>query len=358
MISAQAPFNVIYENSLADLKELDTSIKQARIGVENFDPTVDGRTESDLDLTDLVFAMTFGVLGGVFSSNESIKAALVQVHDNPSKSRLGNFLKHNGDHIDLVPTDAGHKFLNRAGESTGIGFHRVLRGHDVFSLRSDNPFVVLGKQSGVINGIIKVFKHLLADTFSKQGLPIPFHSFFDFRKGETLSNWLIEMTQQTRKAVGSKVNDRELFGHLFAIRMQDILATGLTWGLCVAYVKARQIDDEVRSTQFRVVAYASNVFTHAAIGVVRTGGVPYISWPSLLMLLKELFMLFKANYAQIRKLERKTEAIIRRNRDLELQVFKTGKALPSYSNRSGYIQEIEAGASAFDMLTDVFEGED
>jgi hypothetical protein len=134
--------------------------------------------------------------------------------------------------------------------------------------------------------------------------------------------------------------------------MQDILSQGITWGLCTAHIKIAGIKDEVRATQMRLTAYSVSFFTHATIGMVRQGGVPYINWPTFGMMMKELYKLFRLNYKQIKELEQVTTKIIHSNINLERQVFATGMTLTSYQNGQGYIQELQQQDRLFKELVD------
>ena len=61
-------------------------------------------------------------------------------------------------------------------------FHRLLFGHDVLAtgkgLIPFNPFTLMFEQQGLA-GVLQAARHLIADTMSKQGLPVPGSSFFD-----------------------------------------------------------------------------------------------------------------------------------------------------------------------------------
>ncbi|AIQ56178.1 hypothetical protein [Paenibacillus borealis] len=349
----------VFENSLLQLDQLEQNIQLIHRDILNISYLEVNRSPSALDGYDYAFALVFGVLGGIASSNKRIEVMLDKVHTDSSKSNpkafLGKLLQHNGDEIDQATMSGGLKgFINRDYESRPeVGFHRLMRGHDPFSMSGDNPFQLLCNQHGLLKGILQVFRHLTADTFSKQGLPIPFHSFFDYEKDGKLSNWLLKITKESVKA--ADVNQVTAFNHMFTVRMQDIGVQGLVYALCRAYFFAHDIKDDIRKSQVKIIAYTSCFFTHGITGMVRQGGVPYINWPTLSMLMKEMFVLFKLNYQEIKSLERVTASLVTENRLLERKVYETGNSLVSHVDGSGYIRELQKQDRIFEDLVDFFE---
>ncbi|MFD1886732.1 hypothetical protein [Paenibacillus wenxiniae] len=351
----------IFKNSLIQLDQLEHHIQSTKKSILNISSLEVDNSPSELDGYDYAFSLVFGVLGGVFSSNKKIETMLDRIHTDSSKlnpkTLLGRLLQHNGDEIDQAIMPSGLKsFINRDGISRPeIGFHRLMRGHDPFSKSGDNPFQLLCNQHGLLKGILQVFRHLTADTFSKQGLPIPFHSFFDYEKEGKLSNWLLKVTKDSVK--GNNVNQVTAFNHIFTVRMQDIASQGLLYALCEAYFLAREIKDDIRKTQLRIITYTSGFLTHGITGMARQSGVPYINWPMLSMLMKEMCVFLRLNYQEIKAMERITASIIDENKLLERQVFETGKSLISYSDGSGYIRELQKQDTIFEDLVDFFEEE-
>jgi len=347
--------------ALDDLDRIRQSIRQvdARLlDPDNFDP---GEIETGMSASDVLFAMLYGVLGAVFASSGKMRDFLERVHEDASvknpKTSLGKLLHHFQDDIDtVVSAESGRIFVDRDDSRISPRFHRVMRGHDPFSVRSDNPFLVLTRQHGLIAGIAQVFRHLAGDTFSRQGLVLPFHSFFDYTRDGKLNNWLVTITEQVSRQ--GEVDALSAFNHLFTIHMQDILTQGLTWALCKAHIHIAGIRDEVRATQFRFTAYCTCFFTHAAIGMARQGGVPYIHWPAFGMMMKEAYQLFRLNYRQIKELERRTSEIVEANIKLERQVFATGASLVSWEDGMGYIRELERQDRLFSDLVDFMDRED
>lgn len=356
--------SAVLEHSLRQLAELEQSLSQVEVDLANLHHLDLGLIESNMDGPDVGLALIYGVLGGIFASNEAIRKFLDSIHTDASSKRpesfLGKLLHHRGDWIDKVEMpDGTFKFVNRLGQETGPFLHRVLFGHDPFSLSGDNPFIVLSKQYGILRGTLQVFRHLVADTFSKQGLPIPFHSFFDHQNSDgKLTNWLIDIAKQTKASTGTRLNSQQVFGELFTIHMQDILSMGLTWGLCTAHIKIRGIEDKVRASQIRIVAYAATFFTQVTVGMAKNGGVPYINWPALSLLLKEIYGFLKLNWGEIKQLERVTEQVVLKNAELERTVFATGASLQTHADGRGYWQELTRGTRNVQSLTDLFDEEE
>lgn len=353
---AASPAQILLDQSLRDISSLERFIRGSKAEVLLTADAVPIAIPSNMDALDAAAAVIVGIVGGVFSTHEEIRRWLARFHDRTGNDNiLQSLLRHSGDEIDRHTT--------RLGGNAKPPYHRVLWGHDPFSWpkKGDNPFVVLVKQHGFLRGIVQVFRHLLADTFSKQGLPIPFHSYLDVRRlgkhgEEKLSNWLIEIAEQANRSVGAKVPHPQVFSRLFAIHMQEILSAGLTWALCVAYLRARDLQDEIRGSQFRALAFATNFLTHAIIGMVRTGGVPYIHWPTISLITWELWRLFRLTSAEIRELQQRTAELVQRNLTLQARVMATGVLLPSYETSVEYVRELDRGVDRFREIKALFDG--
>jgi len=98
-----------------------------------------------------------------------------------------------------------------------------------------------------------------------------------------------------------------------------------------------------------------NFLAHALIGSIRQGGVPYISWPALTMIVKEVTSLYITSNKETKRLQSITDSIIKENIQLEKQVFDTGSDLVSYSSADGYIAELKSQDKKFQDLIDFFE---
>lgn len=293
----------------------------------------------------VVLPLLYGAAACLISTNEQVNKFLHDIHDKHANNDgiIGTLLGHKGDRIDkaLLP-DGSVEYINRAGTTDiPFGMHRLFYGHDPFSVSGDNPFLVLMKQHGVLKGVLQVFKHLVADTFSKQGLPIPFHSFFDYPRpggsGGPVGNLLYDYAQSA--ANGSSVNAVTAFGHMFTVKAADIGTTGLNAALCAAHNRLMNRDDRAAASQVRLIAYSTQFFGKAAIGALQTGGVPFVSWPTAMAVIKELFVFANVNLSELRELERITERLAADNLALERQVVVTGSGIASHAKAAEYINE-------------------
>lgn len=126
---------------------------------------------SNLDGWDYCFSIAIGLLSPFISTNEELQDYLKEIHNAASEATgdydflqklLGMLLHHKGDPIDQI----NRKFIKRDKNNAYVLFHRLLWGHDIFSIKDDNPFYLMVKKQG-LSGIIQAVQHLLADTTSK-----------------------------------------------------------------------------------------------------------------------------------------------------------------------------------------------
>ncbi|WP_114393536.1 hypothetical protein [Oleisolibacter albus] len=312
------------------------------------------------DPRNFILPVLYGATGAAISASDAVKEFSKKIHDIASsgkapKTAFEHIIKllmgHKDDAIDAV----NGEYINRAGERVSFGIHRLMWGHDIFSIGPDNPFALLIKQEGsIFGGIAQVFRHLVGDTFSKQGLPIPFHSFFDYvQDNGKLGNRLWDIAKSSTNG-GDGAEIVQAFGNLFTIKAADIGATGLTSMLCAAHNRVMNRDDEAAANQVRVIAYSSQFFGKATIGVMKTG-VPFISWPTAVMTIKEMYSLYRINYRDIAELEKVTKRIYDENARLEAEVFASGRDLVSHARASGYVLELTEFDSRMRSLEDFFD---
>lgn len=225
-----------YLMSLRDLANVESSLVEAQVVIDGLSAERIESIPSELNITDYVCPIIFGVCGGLVSTSPMLRGRLDKIHTHAAqpkpKTAMGKILAHRGDHTGKAKVgEELYQFVKRDGSRVGAqGIHRLFYGHDPFSIGADNPFIVLSNQYGLVRGIVQALRHLLADTFSKQGLPIPFHSFLDYSNSGNLDNWLGTWASQLKGNSG--MNQMEAFGHIGTIRMQDFMSQGLTWALC------------------------------------------------------------------------------------------------------------------------------
>lgn len=286
-------FDLVYQNSINELL-----VSMERDFEENNLSELDGtcEIESNLDAWDYCFSVTVGLAGVFFSTNERIDVYLQDIHKSASgvsgkydnfQQLIGRILHHAGDTIDQV----NGKFINRKGDNAWGLFHRLLWGHDVLSIKEDNPFWLMINQNGIV-GIIQVVRHLLADTMSHQGLPLPGSSFLDHKvkRGEKtkISNYLIDIAKKLSEGNdGGNIEAERIYSHMFTLRAQDIAGTSFVQLLSASYVNAREIKDEIRISQIKLVSYAICFWGEALYGSIKQNGIPYINTSLGILLGKE-----------------------------------------------------------------------
>ncbi len=289
-----------------------------------------GRLESDMDEGDVAFCVIAGLACAVFSTNKAVAEWFEGVHDAASggdnqldsvQKILGKILSHEGDNIDLF--DDGSGFVTRDGENAYPLFHRLLFGHDILSgggegFVNDNPFILMIEQKGQrLPGIIQAVRHLLADTMSKQGLPVPGSSYLDtVRDNGRPWNRIIDWSQDlAARAYGDKRKAEELYEHVFTVRFQDMVGSGAVEALNAMYAHARGIADEIRRAQIRLLSVAVAFFGEAAIGAYRQNGVPYINNAMLPQLAQAYFALIAKSGLETVKLHQETGKVLREGSD-------------------------------------------
>ncbi|WP_455139834.1 hypothetical protein [Thermophilibacter sp.] len=277
--------------------------------------------QPDLDTFDFCFALAVGLVGILASTNEEIEGWLARVHDSASgkpgdydvvQRMLGALLYHKGDALDVY--SPGEGFVGRNGERAYVMFHRLLFGHDVLAfgkgIMPHNPFALMYEQRGLM-GILQAVRHLVADTMSLQGLPMPGSSLLDTeRENGKPWNRIIDWVQELSvESCGDKRWAQEIYSHMFTIRAQDIASGGLIPVLNKAYFAARSIEDPVRRAQIRLIDTGLAFFGQAAVGAARQRGIPYINVAMVPQLAKAYGDLIVASSRRTRELQSRTDAL-------------------------------------------------
>lgn len=320
-------------------------------------------SESTLDGWDYCFALAIGLAGVAITSSEKFAKYLADIHKAASGQRgdftffqqfLGGILKHKGDNIDLFQT-------RRSSNTNGL-FHRLLWGHDILSIGKDNPFYLMKKQKGWF-GVIQALRHLIADTMSKQGLPAPGSSFLDFIDTETTgkvpdSNYLIKIAQNlSEEAFGNKAHAQQVYAHLATIRFQDIAGGVVVRMLSEAYIRARKIEDKLRCSEIRFIAYAVSFFGEAVVGMIRQKGIPYINIPLAIAMTKEFVQFCVIDAIETHKLYKTTDEIIKIDERLIADFGKISQWVPEYKTAEDCFETFEQAEENIDNLI-AFMGED
>jgi len=321
------------------------------------------KSESTLDAWDYCYSLAIGIAGIFVSTNEKFSQYLAEIHNVASgnsgnydifQSFLGDKLFHKGDQIDSIE----FPFKNRNDTNAYAIFHRLLWGHDIFSIGKDNPFYLMFKQNG-LSGIFQAVRHLLADTASRQGLPLPGSSFLDMvNEDNKTSNYLIKIAQQlSEENSGIKTNAHEIYSHIMTIRAQDIAAGVVVKVMSELYFKIKKIDDDIKRTEILLIAYAVNFFGEAVIGCTRQNGVPYINIPLAVAMVTTFVKFCQLNNKEINQLSAITNKIIAKTEIIVCEQEMLNNILPKYSSASAYIQALKDADDNFDELIEFF-GED
>lgn len=354
---------IAYQNALSQVEE---SITRTLSGIEDLPVAVsviDEKSESALDGWDYCYAIAIGLAGIYISTNASFAQYLDEIHKAASgasgdydffQTVLGNLLHHKGDAIDSI----NGTFKNRNGTNAYGLFHRLLWGHDPLSIGVDNPFRLMFQQRGMF-GIVQTVRHLLADTASKQGLPLPGSSFFDIvDENDKTSNYLIKIAQNlSQETFGNKAKAQEIYAHIATVRAQDIAGGIVVKSLSELYFKARKICDDIRCAEIRLIAYAVNFFGEAVVGCVRQNGVPYINIPLATAMAFSFGYFCHLNSKKVHLLSERTDELHTETEELMYKHDKFIVKLPSYKDGVAYIEALdETDKNYYELIS--FFGED
>ncbi|MEE0955328.1 MAG: hypothetical protein U0L49_05850 [Eubacterium sp.] len=340
-----------YEISLRRTQaQIDRMILESGNAIKNLE-AVDTRkiekSESDLDAWDYCFCLAIGLTAPYISTDEVLQQYLTGIHDCASEANgeydflqksLGLLLHHKGDPIDQFDK----KFIKRDRENAYILFHRLLWGHDPFSIKEDNPFYLMIKKQG-LSGIIQAVQHLLADTTSKQGLPFPGSSYFDFAdENGTLSNYLIKISQDLSvDAVGSKRAAQEIYAHMFTVRAADLIGGGTIFAISEIYFMARKIKDIIRISQFRLISYSVCFWLQMLIGISGEKGLPFVNYPAGYGMLKNFVKLYVASDLETKEIVKKQKLSQKETERLERIVQNDLEEMSMGDTEEDYSDQLE-----------------
>lgn len=336
--------NIEYEcNQLGTLAQNEIDALKS-IDFKNF-----RRHSSSVDAWDFCFGVAIGYLALSITTDEELSLYLEDIHKAASgvsgnfdkiQDFFGKLLYHKGDHIDIVEKN----FKNRKGENAYGAFHRLLWGHDVLSTHGDNPFVLMIEQRG-LSGILQAFQHLIADTASKQGLPLPGSSYLDFEKENgCMSNYLIKISENlSEQSVGNKFSVQSIYSHMFTIRAQDIAGNATIECLIGGYFKLRGIKNAVRIAQIKLIAYSIAFWGHTIIGMLRQNGVPYVNISELKELISNLVKLDVESRRETKQIIANTTDCIAESEHLIEEVNDTTRYLDIQPSNADYAKELQRG---------------
>lgn len=293
---------------------------------------------SDLSGMDYAFAIMIGVCGAVISNSKNVEKILDEIHQiasTPQKKSdkvfekiIKKLLGHYQTNIDTLPIgpDGKRIFPTRHADAGRSGPHRIFWGHDILSFKKDNPFVLMIKQTGSVpQGVLSALKHLTADTFSKQGLPIPTSSWWDYsyNNGKKVGNKLLDfcnkLYDESKYNISKTGGNNEIFNHMFSIHAQDITAQALGSMLCKRYMEYMKINDSVIKHQFLLISYAVMFYLNSFLGFARTG-ILYINWSVGICMIKEFILMNTFSQRDIKKLEKMVDETLKHTDDVEKMV--------------------------------------
>lgn len=353
-------FEAEYQSSLISVENSITRIIEAPAFLSGKIAVDTEKIESNLDGWDYCYAIAIGLAGVMISTHEEFGHYLDQIHKAASGASgeydrfqifLGNILHHKGDHIDVM----GDTFINRDKQNAYGLFHRLLWGHDILDFGEDNPFKLMYEQDG-LRGILQAVKHLLADTTSKQGLPLPGSSFLDIHDANgKRSNYLIKIAQTlSDETYGNKAKAHEIYAHMTTIRAQDVAAGVIVKSMAELYFLMRGVDDKIRRAQIRLIGYTVNFLGEAIVGGLRQQGVPYINLPLAGMMVTAFSNLWYLDNKETSRLQRETNRLTTETKATLSSFDLCEMRLPEHAAAGDYIRAYDQAEANVDELLDFF----
>ena len=356
----ESAYDIELANVEKECDQLSVIAKNEMNALESIDFESLAKHSSTMDAWDYCFSLAIGYLALSITTDEDLSLYLEDIHKAASGASgdydkvqdfWGKLLYHKGDHIDILEKN----FKNRKGKNAYGAFHRLLWGHDILSNHGDNPFMLMIKQKG-LSGILQAFQHLIADTASRQGLPLPGSSYLDFEKENgCVSNYLIKISEDlSEQSVGNKRSAQSIYSHMFAIRTQDIAGNATIECLTAGYFKLRGIKNAVRTSQVKLIAYSIAFWGHMTIGMIRQNGVPYINIPELKEIISNLVRLDVESSKETKQVVNKSLGYIEASEKLIEEVEETTLYLKDHYSDADYVKELVRGQENVNQLLGFF----
>ena len=345
----------IYNNALIEIENVSKEIENELNYQYDIQNVMD--VPSTLDKLDYCYVFLFGMMGAILSTNKKLKKYLAEIHDvsNDQKGEydqfqilMGKLLHHSGDLMDKRQTRS---------DFTKHFLHRLYWGHDILSISEDNPFYLMIKQKGILGGIFQTLRHLIADTMSKEGLPVPGSSWLDYEKENgRVSNYLINIIKDIPKGEGIKYTD--IYSSLFTIKALDVAGGTFARLLAENYIRIRKIEDKLRKSQIVFMVYAINFYTEAVIGASRQKGVPYINIPVGSMMITSFLKFCYLNIKEDFQISNSTKELLAKSDELiekyELQL----KELNTFDSNDEMMENINQIDSNMNALIEYLGGDE
>ena len=209
---------------------------------------------------------------------------------------------------------------------------------------------------------MQAVQHLLADTTSKQGLPIPFSSFLDYMDAdedgdEKLSNYLIKVVQKlSEETTGTKGSAQQIYSHMFTVRAADMAGAGTIAVFSELYFKIRSISDPVRMAQFRLISYTECFYLQMLLGIAGQPGLPYINYPAAAGMFKNFVALFATSNRDTNEMLKRQKLSEQKTEQLEMTAKGEFQGLSHLGSFSAELAEINRGEQNLKKLADLWEG--
>ena len=123
------------------------------------------------------------------------------------------------------------------------------------------------------------------------------------------------------------------------------------------YFLIRRVDDEIRRTEIRLIAYAVNFFGEAVVGCIRQNGVPYINIPLAGAMGVSFAQFYYYNEKEIKQLAETTEEIHDRINAVEARLHNPVLVLDTHDSADALIQAADAADANIEELLDFFSEE-
>lgn len=345
-----------YRGALANVEQ---SIAQA-LGAIKLPPAADmrniGKSASTLDAWDYCYAIAIGMAGVFIHTNEALAKYLNRIimAAGAAGSQVLMFQSFLGDR--LFPGDALELLegpLESIGEGSAFGvFNRLLWGGDgLSSVGQDGPFALMLEQRGM-SGILGSVRRMLTDTAAKQELPVPTGS-----ADENIStpDYLADVAQRlSQREVGQISGIQPPPPQMLTFSAQDVTAGVVVRLVSELYFSLRGIEDRIRKTEIRLIAYTVNFLAEAVIGCVRQNGVPYISIPLAGAMAVCFARLCYYNGEDIRRLTANTTALHAHTERLGRQTAQDKGLLQENRCSDDYIRAAERAERSAEELLDFF----
>lgn len=253
------------------LTKSEKTIEKYNISENNF---TDLSKYDSLNDKDILITLTAGCLGAITPKISSDFFDKIHETLNKSNSILGKIFNHRGEWIDSVMREDGRRVIKGK-------FHRFRPdgNHDLLNLQG---LITSVRQFGLLKGTIKYIIHMILDSCSQTGIPLP-----------GTSNFLYYI----RTKMGMKLYSLKDQSYWSALRMGNFLQCGVTSSILMVYEKIEKIpQDSLRIPQLGLWSHGLSLLgaTYIATQTNNPIMLSKISYPTALMFLKNFYSFHSA----------------------------------------------------------------